>query len=180
MHCRLIFFLPSAGSVPLIVTLAFFAVPHVPDQFTFFLSSFCPTFPINWLQRLSSEGCFAFSCNCLGLYPYPFCPSTLLMCIILMCSLHPACFYKSVQDYTTAFPALLSGDCRHKVWLDPAKLVNNCCKRTDTGHLSGTPDCLWKCLVLPWLSTNVISAERKKMHVWLYRKQRGLKYIWKH
>lgn len=36
MHCRFNFSLPSAGSVSLIITLTNFAVPHMPDEFTFF------------------------------------------------------------------------------------------------------------------------------------------------
>lgn len=71
--------------MPLIITLIFFAVPHMADHFTFFLFSFLLSLfpnsltPEAQLQRLL---CF-LSLFLLG----PFCPSTVPVCFILLYSI---------------------------------------------------------------------------------------------
>lgn len=168
MHCRFIFSLPSAGSVFLIITLTIFAAPHMPDQFTFFPSFFCPTFLIHWLHRLSSEGCFAFSHSFFlalilsALPPYP--------CVLYECAPFTPLVFTST-GLLTAFPALLPGDCRDKIWLNPAKLFADCCKRADTGHLSGsqtTCENVYFAFAIAFNQCHL--CWRKRMHVWPYRK----------
>lgn len=50
-------------------------------------------------------------------------------------------FLQGCTGLLTAFPALLSGDCRHKVWLDPAVVYWLLLK----GQTQEQPNCLWKC-----------------------------------
>lgn len=168
MHCRFNFSLPSAGFVSLITTLTNFAVPHMPDKFTFFPSSFCLTFPIHWLHRLSSEGCFAFFHNFFlplvvsALPPHP--------CILYECGpFTPLAF--ACTGLLTDFPALLPGNCRHKIWLNPANLFADCCKWADTGHLSGSQTAcenVYFGFALAFKQCHL--CWRKKMHVWHYKK----------
>lgn len=67
-----------------------------------FLSLLLPCFPNSLTPEAQLWRRFSFLSQFL-FGPYLSCDATLPMFIILMCSLHPTCFYKDVQDYLLPF-----------------------------------------------------------------------------
>lgn len=170
MCCKFIFHLPSAGSMPLIITLTFFAIPHMADHFTFFLFFTIPSVPLP--QFTDSRGS-ALKAAVLSLIisSWLFLPfhST---CVYYITVLHLTWVYKTVQNYTT-FPVLFSGDCRHRVWFNPAKLFTGCCKRADTGHPSGSLEA-YKNVLLDFDMVFSLRWKKRKNASSTLQKQRSL------
>lgn len=140
---------------------------------SFFRYSFCPSSPIHWLQRLSSKGCSAFSHNfflVLSALPHH-------LCVLYYCT--PP--HLGLQDCTRVLTVLLSGDSRHRVWLNQAGLFTGCCKRADTGHPSGSLEAHKNVLFDFDMAFNQHNlCWKKKKSIFNITETKAFIYFWKH
>lgn len=160
MHCRFIFSLHSAGSVPLIITFTCFAVPYIPRTIHFLLLLLPHHFPNSLTPEAQLWRLLCFlSQFLLG----RFCVSTFPMCIIFMRSFHPTCFYKTVQDYLLTFQLCSQGTAGTKSGLTQQSYLLTAAKeQTQDPCLAAQLLVKAYTLVLPRLPTNVTFPERKK------------------